>query len=231
MVSARWVCRRVFGAAGQFGCAGHQLPGHRERRTRADRDLDARIGGRVVVGVDRGFGCEQRGFGVLDDPVRREAALADASVHRAAHQVQARADPVGGLDQRGYLVAAVAGEDVVVVGDGGAAGQREPRHARGGCRVGDLGVEPAPDRVQRDQPLEQGRVLRVAAGRPLVEVVVGVDETGRDQAAACVDVRRARVGGRRPVADGQDAVVLDDRRGRTRTRSAHRPLWISRHCR
>src|SRR5205807_2499528 len=60
------------------------------------------------------------------------------------------------------------------------------------------------------QPLEEGGVLRVAARRPLVEVVVGVDEAGGDQAAARVDPGRGRIGWGGAVADGDDAIALDD---------------------
>ncbi|GAB3156890.1 hypothetical protein GCM10027258_64180 [Amycolatopsis stemonae] len=73
----------------------------------------------------------------------------------------------------------------------------------------DLGVEVAPDRVERDQPLEERVVGGQAAGRPLVEVVVGVDQAGRDQAARRVDTL-VELAGVDAFADFGDPVVLDD---------------------
>ena len=69
-----------------------------------------------------------------------------------------------------------AREDVVVVEDGRAAGERElgEAGARGG--VEHLVVDPRPDRVERPQPGEEVGVLRPGAREGLVEVVVGVDE-------------------------------------------------------
>ena len=74
-------------------------------------------------------------------------------------------------------VAAVAGEHVVVVGGRGAAGPGQPGQAAGGRGVHQVGVDPAPHRVQRGQPAEQGVVDGQPAGDPLVQVVVGVDQT------------------------------------------------------
>ena len=85
-------------------------------------------------------------------------------------------------------VAAVMREDVVVVGGGGAAGAGEPGQATGGRDVHQVGVDPPPHRVQRGQPAEQGVVHGQPAGDPLVQVVVGVDEPGGDQAAGRVDI-------------------------------------------
>ena len=93
----------------------------------------------------------------------------------------------GRVDLGAEQVAAVVREDVVVVGGRRAAGLRQPGQGAGGRGPGDVGVEPAPDRVERGQPLEQRAVDGEAAGHPLVEVVVGVDEARRDQAAAAVD--------------------------------------------
>jgi hypothetical protein len=194
---------------GQFGRAGHQPLGDRERRAGAHGDLQVRPGRGVVEAVDRGFRAGQRVLGGLDEVVRRQPAVGLAAVHRPAHDVQPDADPLPGRGQRRDLVAAVAGEDVVVVGDGRAPGQGEPGHPGRGGGVRDLRVEATPDRVERDQPLEERVVGGHPAGRPLVEVVVGVDQAGGDQAAGGVDtlVELARVDA---FADFGDPVVLDD---------------------
>jgi hypothetical protein len=48
-------------------------------------------------------------------------------------------------------------------------------------------VDAGPHRVQRGEPLEQRGVDGQAAGGPLVEVLVGVDQTGGQQAAGAVE--------------------------------------------
>jgi hypothetical protein len=102
----------------------------------------------------------------------------------------------------------------VVVGRGRAARARERGEPGAGGRRLDLGVDVRPDRIELDEPLEERRLLGQAAGGPLVEVVVAVDEPGGGQAAARVDV----AGGwgsnsglrRRALADRDDAIALDD---------------------
>ena len=92
-----------------------------------------------------------------------------------------------------------AREDVVVVEDGRAARERELGEpgARGG--VLHLGVDPRPDRVERAQPGEEVGLLRPGARERLVEVVVRVDEAGRDDGAAEV-VRPASGGSPAPTS-------------------------------
>ena len=70
-------------------------------------------------------------------------------------------------------------------------------------------VDPRPRRVQLDEPLEQRRLLREPARRPLVEVVVAVDQPGRGEAARA---RRCRVAvaGAPAGPDRDDPVALDD---------------------
>ena len=43
-----------------------------------------------------------------------------------------------------------------------------------------IGVHPRPDRIQRCQPLEKRGVLGNSSGQRLIEVVVGVDQSGND---------------------------------------------------
>ena len=160
-----------------------------EHGATATRSIES---GRGVVepvhGVGRGG--EDR-VEVLDDVVRRQAALRPAEVHRAAGRHEPQADGARGLDLGGEQVATVGREDVVVVHRRRAAGLREPAEAgrRGGGHR--LLVDAAPHRVEGRQPLEERRVDGEAAGDPLVQVVVGVDQPGRDDAAAGVDDARA----------------------------------------
>jgi hypothetical protein len=72
------------------------------------------------VGEDRVFPLHHR--------IWRQAALALAQAHRAAGRVEAQPDILRGRDR--VLQPAAIGEDVVVVGGGGAAGQHQLRHRR-----------------------------------------------------------------------------------------------------
>ena len=119
-----------------------------------------------------------------------------------------------------------------MVGAGRAAGAGQPRQGAPRGDVDGTLVDPGPDRVERGQPAEQGLVDGEPAGDPLVEVVVGVDQPGREQAAGAVDQPAAAVRARRlprgrgrgSRADRGDPVALeDDVAGRVLvTRGVHR---------
>ena len=103
-------------------------------------------------------------------------------------------------------VAAAGGVHVEVVHRRGAAAERQLGQADPRREVGGLLVEPGPDRVERRQPAEQVRRRRraVGPGEVLVDVVMGVDQARRDQAA--VGPHRAdgcRLGPGRPDAADQ----------------------------
>ncbi len=116
------------------------------------------------------------GVAVLDHLVRRQAALRGAEVHRAAAGVEAQPEPGGRADRRLQQLAGGAREQVVVVGAGRAARHRERGQGRPGRVVDDLGVHARPARVERGEPAEEVRVLGQPPCRPLVEVVVAVDQ-------------------------------------------------------
>ena len=197
--------------AGELRGLGHQLGGDGERRRRSERDPDHRSGRGIVEAVDRLRARGEDRVALLDDRVRRQPAAAAPEVHRAAAGVEPEPD----RPRRRYLhrqqVAGAAREDVVMVGRGRAAraGERGQPGVRG--RVDHVGVDVRPDGIERGEPLEQRRLLYVAARRLLVEVVVAVDEPGRRELAAPVDPARAfRHGRRRALADGRDPAVRAD---------------------
>ena len=81
------------------------------------------------------------------------------------------------------------------------------RPGAGGGVLG-LGVDPRPDRIELAEPREEVGLLRAGSREGLVEVVVRVDEPGRDDRAAQVD---ALVGlGLGSAADRRDHAVLDE---------------------
>ena len=189
---------------------GHQLLRDAERRARGERDPHHRVRRRVVEAVDRlGAGGEDR-VAVLGDLVGRQAAVRLAEVHAAAARVEADVQVGGRLDLDREQVAGAAREDVVVVGARRAAGAQQRGEPGAGGGALDLAVDARPHGIEVLQPLEQRRLLGEPAGRPLVEVVVAVDEAGRGEHAAAVDARwrgpRGRVG---PSPTRGDPAVLD----------------------
>jgi hypothetical protein len=196
---------------GQLGGLVEQVGGDRERRAGGDADAQHRVRRRVVVPVDRGGrGVEDR-VDLLHHVVRGQPAPAPAEVHRAAGGQEPEPDGPRRLDLGGEQVAAVGGEDVVVVHRRGAAGPRQLRERAGRPDARGVLVEAGPHRVERGQPLEERVVGGLSPGQPLVEVVVGVHQPGSGQAAAAVDVGRVleAVAGRRAVADRGDTYAVD----------------------
>ena len=195
---------------GEGGRLAHQLAGDREGRTRRDRDLQHRRGrGIVPAGNGRLGGCQRR-VPVLDDVVGGEASLTAPEVHGPARRVESQPNGTGPLDLGCQQVAAVPREHVVVVAGQGAAGAREPGEATAGGDVHGILVDPCPHRIERGQPLEERGIGGEPARHPLVEVVVGVDQAGGEQAARAVDHSCARDLGRGSLADGLDPVAHDD---------------------
>ena len=121
-----------------------------------------------------------------------------AEVHRAARGDDPHAELSGRLHLRLPEPGPAAREDVVVVEDRRAAGQRELGEPGPRGRVLGLGVDPRPDRVELAQPLEERRLLGPGARERLVQVVVRVDEARRDDRSAQVDDRRRPPAARRP---------------------------------
>ena len=116
-------------------------------------------------------------------------------------------DLSGGLGDRVEDRVVTARDDVVVVGDGRRPAQRELGQADR-CRGGDvLDRDPRPDRIELLQPAEEVAAGRPAAGEPLVEVVVRVDESRRHDAAVAGDDLVA--GARHDRADLGDPPAFD----------------------
>ncbi len=110
----------------------------------------------VVVGETvQALGVREHRVDLLDERVRRQAAVGLAEIHRAARGDDADAELARslhlGLDQ----ALDPARKDVVVVEDGGAARERELGEPGSRRRVLRLGVDPGPARVALDEPLEQ----------------------------------------------------------------------------
>ena len=119
------------------------------------------------------------------------------------------------------------GEEVEVVGRGGApvsSSSPSPTQRRG---LDGLRVEAAPDLVELGQPAEERRLLhaRDAAGQHLGQVVVRVDEPGQDHLAARVDLRSASTSGGTggaPTATTRSSSISTQPPGRRRAGVVHR---------
>ena len=102
--------------------------------------------------------------------------------------------------------------EIMMIGGGGAAGQHElgQREPRGQPEV--VGLEPRPDRIERDEPGEQRLVDggRVGAGQRLVEMMVGVDEPRQHDMAGGVERRVDALRASRPAPRSCDPRALDD---------------------
>jgi hypothetical protein len=96
----------------------------------------------------------------------------------------------------------------VVVEGGRAAAEREHREARARGRVLGVAVDPAPERIELPQPREEVGLLRPGARERLVEVMVRVDEAGRDERAA--EVLEGLGGGRIALSDCDDEAVVHE---------------------
>jgi hypothetical protein len=170
-----------------------------------------------VVLRDEPFAVGEDLVVVLHDGVRRKPAVFLRQAHRPARRMEAHADLARGTDLGRDEIARAAGVHVEVIGRRCAAAEREFRDAdpRGDVRA--LFVEIRPARVQRRQPLEQRAVDRgpEAPREVLVDVMVRVDEAGRDEAVlGAQDARRIRhrVGRsadrlHEPVRDGDPAAL------------------------
>jgi hypothetical protein len=103
----------------------HQPRRHRERRARGDSDLDASLRARFVQRAGEPLGLGEDCVDLLDQLVWWQPAVRHAEIHRAAGRDEPQAELAGrlhlGLDQP----VAATREDVVVVEDGRAAGERE----------------------------------------------------------------------------------------------------------
>ncbi len=231
----------------ELGRGSHQLRRHREGRARRHSDSRHRAGLRVVVARDHRLGVGEDRVLLLDHPVRRQAAFRLAQRHRASTGVESQAQLQHRLDQRLEDSRPAVRKHVVVVGRKGAAAQEQTRRGGVCSNPNRVGVDARPYRVKRPQPLEQRSVRRVTTRRPLVHVVVRVDEARHDHAVRGVDhlvgVRRETgadlgdhaVAGEHPaavdlLAAGPQQPCFDDECqsvkscGRTGTRLTSRPV-------
>src|SRR6476660_7654508 len=123
--------------------------------------------------------------------------------------MQSQSDLSRRFDLGGEDVATIAGKQVVMIGRRGASGEGQARKGGASSVIFEVGVQMAPDGIQRGQPFEQRPVLRIATSNPLVQVVMDVHEAGRRQAPRAVDATRSVDGRRGSITNDVDAPVPD----------------------
>ena len=125
----------------------------------------------------------------LHHAVRRQPAVLFAEIHAAPAGVHPDTQRVGGGKLAFQQVAAVGGKNVVMVEAGGAAMLHQLPHTGEAGQAHHVPVQIFPYLVQRPQPVEQLHALhlRQIPGEHLIQVVVGVHQTGIAQHMAAVD--------------------------------------------
>ena len=150
--------------ARQRGRLRHQSLGGGERRAGRDRDL--RPGARpFLVEGEEALRVGEGRVQVLDEVVRREAALRLADIHRPARGDDAEAELARRLDLGLHQTRLPGREDVMVVEDRRAAAERQLGEPGARGRVLGLGVHTCPQRVEGLQPGEEVGLLRAGARR------------------------------------------------------------------
>ena len=196
---------------GQFRRAHHQRLGDAERAARRQRDAHHRPQAAVVVPGDGRLTRRQDLVIVGHHVVGWQPSVLLAQRHRAAGRMKAHAEVGRRGDLRRQEVTCVARVQVQMIGGGRAAAERQLGEADERAGVHGLFVDGSPQRIQRLQPAEQRLVghRRVGAGEVLEQVVMGVDEPGRDEALAGID--RLGRGGLRlgGTADRGDEATVD----------------------
>ena len=126
---------------------------------------------------------------VMAEVVGGQAALALPPAHRAAGGVEADAEVDRGRDLHVDEPLLAAGEQVEVIGGGGAAGEEQLAQAHPCRGVDGALVEAAPHVVQLAQPAEERGLLHPGhvAGEDLRQMVVSVHEAGKHHLAPGVD--------------------------------------------
>ncbi|MNH03275.1 hypothetical protein D3C79_625330 [compost metagenome] len=198
---------------GQIGAGAHDLRRDRERRAGCQGDLYLRAIAALVVAVDKSLAVGQDHFALLYRLLRWQATVGFAQAHGTAGEHGAHAQFAYRFDLHVDGVFQAIGEQVMVVGGGGAARQQQLGQGHAGRQFKLGRGQPGPDRVEGFQPGKQRLVdhRRPGAGQGLVEVVVGVDKSGQHHMLA--GVKDLSTGAGRALAKAEyllDTAVFND---------------------
>jgi hypothetical protein len=162
-----------------LGRLAHQFGGHRKWRAWRQHDLQHRAGRGVVIPFDDADGILEDGAFVLHAIVRRQPAFRLAERHASARHREPDAKLGGGRDLVIDLAAVLEHIGVVEHRRAAGSGQLGAADQHRGARV--FRRPARPNAIVRFEPGKQVGVLpgRQVAGENLVEMMVTVDEAGK----------------------------------------------------
>ena len=133
-----------------------------------------------MILLDQPLRILENGLFAVHDGVGGQAALGLAERHRAARGLDAQPDLPGGGDL--IVQFGAVGEEVQMVGGGGASREGQLGQSRLGGGEDILRLQAGPDGVERGQPVEEIGVLggRDSTGQGLVEMVMCIDQPRQD---------------------------------------------------
>ncbi|VVO45018.1 hypothetical protein PS723_06491 [Pseudomonas fluorescens] len=139
---------------GQFRTGRHDLWGNGKRRAGRQGNLDLRAIATFVVFGDQALAVGENHFTLLHGLLRRQPAVGFTQTHRAAGEHRAHAQFAHALDLYINGVFQTFGEQVVVIGRGGAARQQQLGQSDFARQCQFLRGQSSPDRIQGFQPGE-----------------------------------------------------------------------------
>ena len=165
---------------GQQSALPQKFSADGERRAGGQGDLMHRAGAGIVILLQDAAGIPQDLIHSLYHAVRRQSAVLPGEVHAAPGGKHSDAQGFCGLQLGADQISGACGKDIVVVKAGSAAVLEQFSASCQRGKADDLLVQPLPNLVQGRQPVKQFQPLdlRQVAGEDLIEVMVGVDQSG-----------------------------------------------------
>ena len=147
----------------------------------------------------------------LHHTVRRQAAVLTAEVHAAPGSEHSNAQRIRGGELCLQKIPASCREDIVVVKAGGASIFQQLPHTGKGGKANYLPVQVFPYLIQGGEPVKKLHILhlRQVSGEDLIEVMVGVHQTGI--APEMVAVNNGIGGLRQMGTNGLNQIVLAEK--------------------
>ena len=129
---------------------------------------------------------------VLDHRVGWKTAVFLREAHRAPGGARTHPKFFRGGDLRGEQIPSAAWMDIEMVRRGRTTSKCELGEADPGRELHRLLAQSGPQRIERAQPVEKRRFCRRRIGprQILIDVVMGIDKAGCDQAAICAKYSR-----------------------------------------
>ncbi len=174
---------------GQFGAGFHDFRRDGKRRAGRQGDLDLRAVATLVVFADQALAVFENNLALLHGLLRRQAAIGLAQAHGTSRKHGAHAQLAHAIDLYVDGIFQAVGEQVVVIGCRGTAREQQFRERDFGGQGEFFRGQTRPNRIQGFQPREQRLIddRRPGACQGLIEVMVGVDQAGKNHVLAGVE--------------------------------------------